>query len=508
FLSRDKADEAEEGEAATKPARKRFSLFSAPMASEDEDDEDDDIAPSGGGIKLFGRSRARDEDEYDDEYDEDDEDDEAAQTGDASVGYGLTQQLAQAIDEGTPSRRARRAAPPEAPVEIPSRKRHATRKPAVVMVDEDEEEEVAPRRSARRDEVPEVDEAPYRRARKDEVPEEDASPYRRARKDEVPEEDASPYRRSARRDEDDDEGDEGDRARHHWLGRDRKPPVRLMDEDDEDEAFRVPARDMTDEPTRAFRPVDRPSAKADEQLTRRFQAVKRTRPVQDDPDDLDDADYADYEEDEDDADIMPVRRYGGRRRGTMRVYGDDESRDDDEDEEDSVYDEDEDEYDYDEEAPGIGKRVLHFLRGLLVVLLLVLLAVIAFRQLEANGNLSLDGLRTSVGRIVNLDGLFPPPQAKSALAPLLTPTQSALPTQTDMPAQTGALSAMGDAAETGLPTSAPAAGIGIALPDPSSNPAPTQIPTEMPAEAPTTQAPTAAPSPEASASAEFVNLGD
>ncbi|MEG2136397.1 MAG: hypothetical protein RR150_09940, partial [Clostridia bacterium] len=109
FLSRDKADEAEEGEAATKPARKRFSLFSAPMASEDEDDEDDDIAPSGGGIKLFGRRRARDEDEYDDEYDEDDEDDEDAQdaqTGDASVGYGLTQQLAQAIDEGTPSRRA------------------------------------------------------------------------------------------------------------------------------------------------------------------------------------------------------------------------------------------------------------------------------------------------------------------------------------------------------------------------------------------------------------------
>ncbi|MEF9896267.1 MAG: hypothetical protein RR843_10885, partial [Clostridia bacterium] len=62
FLSRDKADEAEEGEASTKPARKRFSLFSAPMgASEDEDDEDDDIAPSGGGIKLFGRRRARDE---------------------------------------------------------------------------------------------------------------------------------------------------------------------------------------------------------------------------------------------------------------------------------------------------------------------------------------------------------------------------------------------------------------------------------------------------------------
>ena len=302
--------EADEEEGAKKaPQRRAFFLLGSPSrnsANEIGEDDEEDIAPSGGGIRLFGQRSAkhrrpeREESDEDVQALQDAPEDEAAEEK-----AELTRELARELDaeDEVPSRRARRAAR--------------------------------------------------------------ATPQRN-------EEAIAAQRQTAQPDKD-------------------------QAAEDEDEEF-------VDEPTQAFRPLRR-SRGEDDQRTRRFQPVRLAGRLDEDAED------EDYEDDEDDD--LPVRGYAKRRHGGLRVYRDEELDDEDDDYDDD-YDEspyDDEEYDdaYDEESVSFGKRLLRFFRGLLIVVLVLLIAVLALRQLEANGRISLDVLRNSIGVLVPLDKVFPTP---------------------------------------------------------------------------------------------------
>ncbi len=156
-------------------------------------------------------------------------------------------------------------------------------------------------------------------------------------------------------------------------------------------------RDLVDEPTQQFRPL---------------RARTVSRPVLNAEND--------GEEDEDD-DIEPARkRFARPVPHKKRVYRDEEVEpDDDEDYEDEYdeddYDEDDyDEEDYDEEDEryhvSFGKRLLSFIKGLLILVIVLMLIVVALRQLESSGVISLNIVRSTVGQIVPLDALLPEPQ--------------------------------------------------------------------------------------------------
>lgn len=413
------SQEPQEEEPAEKaPHRHKFlSLLGSPSrtsANQDGDDEDDeDIAPSGGGIRLFSRSsgraksptkavkgRALPPEEPEEEADEDMEPQEltpaaepkkdvfalAAEEEQLALKGTLTQELAQDLDqeEDTLSRRARRAAQ----VSRKERRVKAVHAPVQEPEDEDEDE-------------------------------------------------------------------------------DQEPPV--------------------DEPTQAFRPL-RHAYQEDDQRTRRFQPVRKshgTEPALDE-DDEDYDDYDDYDEDDD----LPVRGYARRRRGGLRVYQDDDLEDEDagyddyDDYEESPYEDDYDDDGYEEDRLSFGKRVLRFLRVVLVLALVLLVAVLALRQLEANGVISLNLLRNSIGVLVPLDKVFPTPlpeaepQVPDALA-TVQPQQSLQPSTIS-----GQVSVS--------PTSSPA-----------DTPQPTQTALEEPA---ATQAPVGVPLEETPrASAQFLD---
>ena len=413
------SQEPQEEEPAEKaPHRHKFlSLLGSPSrtsANQDGDDEDDeDIAPSGGGIRLFSRSsgrakaptkavkgRALPPEEPEEEADENMEPQEltpaaepkkdvfalAAEEEQLALKGTLTQELAQDLDqeEDTLSRRARRAAQ----VSRKERRVKAVHAPVQEPEDEDEDE-------------------------------------------------------------------------------DQEPPV--------------------DEPTQAFRPL-RHAYQEDGQRTRRFQPVRKshgTEPALDE-DDEDYDDYDDYDEDDD----LPVRGYARRRRGGLRVYQDDDLEDEDagyddyDDYEESPYEDDYDDDGYEEDRLSFGKRVLRFLRVVLVLALVLLVAVLALRQLEANGVISLNLLRNSIGVLVPLDKVFPTPlpeaepQVPDALA-TVQPQQSLQPSTIS-----GQVSVS--------PTSSPA-----------DTPQPTQTALEEPA---ATQAPVGVPLEETPrASAQFLD---
>ena len=413
------SQEPQEEEPAEKaPHRHKFlSLLGSPSrtsANQDGDDEDDeDIAPSGGGIRLFSRSggraksptkavkgRALPPEEPEEEADEDMEPQDltpaaepkkdvfalAAEEEQLALKGTLTQELAQDLDqeEDTLSRRARRAA------QVSRKERRVKAVHAPVQEPEDEGED-----------------------------------------------------------------------------EDQEPPV--------------------DEPTQAFRPL-RHAYQEDDQRTRRFQPVRKshgTEPALDE-DDEDYDDYDDYDEDDD----LPVRGYARRRRGGLRVYQDDDLEDEDagyddyDDYEESPYEDDYDDDGYEEDRLSFGKRVLRFLRVVLVLALVLLVAVLALRQLEANGVISLNLLRNSIGVLVPLDKVFPTPlpeaepQVPDALA-TVQPQQSLQPSTIS-----GQVSVS--------PTSSPA-----------DTPQPTQTALEEPA---ATQAPVGVPLEETPrASAQFLD---
>ncbi len=413
------SQEPQEEEPAEKaPHRHKFlSLLGSPSrtsANQDGDDEDDeDIAPSGGGIRLFSRSsgraksptkavkgRALPPEEPEEEADEDMEPQDltpaaepkkdvfalAAEEEQLALKGTLTQELAQDLDqeEDTLSRRARRAA------QVSRKERRVKAVHAPVQEPEDEGED-----------------------------------------------------------------------------EDQEPPV--------------------DEPTQAFRPL-RHAYQEDGQRTRRFQPVRKPHGAEPalDEDDEDYDDYDDYDEDDD----LPVRGYARRRRGGLRVYQDDDLEDEDagyddyDDYEESPYEDDYDDDGYEEDRLSFGKRVLRFLRVVLVLALVLLVAVLALRQLEANGVISLNLLRNSIGVLVPLDKVFPTPlpeaepQVPDALA-TVQPQQSLQPSTIS-----GQVSVS--------PTSSPA-----------DTPQPTQTALEEPA---ATQAPVGVPLEETPrASAQFLD---
>ncbi|MGJ4850059.1 hypothetical protein ACH6CV_07395 [Bacillota bacterium Meth-B3] len=377
-------DESDEDEEA--PQRKRFSLFGSPnrASANQDDDEDEDITPSGGRTPLFGRGAAED-DAAAEEYDEGDAPDEP---------IGLSEQLAEALDDAPRSRRRRRRA-------------------AAVGPEDGDSKEDGPSLS-------EVDEPTmaFKPLRRREEPEDDQRTRRfspvRAQSEPEDDEDEAPAPRSARRrgpfgrgaqpvePEEDDGDDEADDAppprRRGPFGRGAQP-VEPEEDDEGDEADDAP-------PPR-----------------RRGLFGRGAQPIEPEEDDEDDED-------------LPVRRYArGAARGGVRVYQDEDDYDDDYEgdyERDGDYDDEEyDEYDEYDAPMSFGKRVLRFFKGLLIVALLLLVAVIALRQLEANGTLSLNWMRRSVGVLVPLDGVFPAPEptvAPEGLARLESPTVGPLPT--------------------------------------------------------------------------------
>ncbi|MEA5069897.1 MAG: hypothetical protein VB067_12955, partial [Christensenellaceae bacterium] len=347
-------DESDEDEEA--PQRKRFSLFGSPnrASANQDDDEDEDITPSGGRTPLFGRGAAED-DAAAEEYDEGDAPDEP---------IGLSEQLAEALDDAPRSRRRRRRA-------------------AAVGPEDGDSKEDGPSLS-------EVDEPTmaFKPLRRREEPEDDQRTRRfspvRAQSEPEDDEDEAPAPRSARR--------------RGPFGRGAQP-VEPGEDDEGDEADDAP-------PPR-----------------RRGLFGRGAQPIEPEEDDEDDED-------------LPVRRYArGAARGGVRVYQDEDDSDDDSEgdyERDGDYDDEEyDEYDEYDAPMSFGKRVLRFFKGLLIVALLLLVAVIALRQLEANGTLSLNWMRRSVGVLVPLDGVFPAPEptvAPEGLARLESPTVGPLPT--------------------------------------------------------------------------------
>lgn len=349
------ADEDERADDASddrpdKGKRKWFSFLGSPgaaSANEDSDDDDDDIAPSGGRVKLFGRGE---EDE-----DEGIEDDDRAT---------LTRQLAEALDAEAPmSRRERRLAAEGQYAREEDDEQDIEDEPQD-MADEPQDVADEPQddRAIDLDDVDEPTQA-FKPLRREVEGDDDQSTRKfrpvRVRKDEyADEDDLGAYDLDDEAD-DEDEDDEPPRRRRFGLGR-RKRQARDTDDDDS-------ADEDDDQP-----PVKRRSPFA--QLASEV------------PDDEDDDDY---ESDDD----LPVRRYGGKRRGgASRIYEDDDYDDYDDD-----YDDEYDEYDeYDEDEPplGFGKRLLRFIKWVLVIVIILLLAVITMRLLEASHVMSFDSLRS------------------------------------------------------------------------------------------------------------------
>ncbi len=407
----------EDGEA---PQRKRFSLFGSPShaSANQDDDEDEDITPSGGRTPLFGRGPV-DDDVAVDEHDE------------ADAPIGLSEQLAESLDDAPRSRRRRRraAAEPEAGVS----------KEDASPLDEVDEPTMAFTPLRRREE-PEDDQRTRR-----------FSPVRAQSETEDDEGEAeAPAPRSARRrgllgrgaqpvtpEEDEEDEDEAPPPRRRGLlGRGAQPVFLVEDDEDEeedeeeDEAPPPRRKGLFGRGARPIPPADDEDDEEEDEAPppRRkgpFGRGARPAPIEDDEDD----------EDED----LPVRRYArGATRDGVRIYQDEDDYDDDyEGDYERGGDYDDEEYDeYDEyDAPmSFGKRVLRFFKGLLIIALLLLVAVIALRQLEANGKLSLNWMRNSVGVLVPLDGVFPVPEptvAPEGLAEpagLVNPTVDPLPT--------------------------------------------------------------------------------
>lgn len=147
--------------------------------------------------------------------------------------------------------------------------------------------------------------------------------------------------------------------------RNQKPPVKkpivLLDED-EDDLMDAPGEDSF--------------------------IASRVKPVKT-PISLDD-------DDEDDEDEKP------RSSRKPLVYDDEDDDDDDDD-----YDDYEDD---DEEEVSFGQRILGFLKGLLVIALILLLTILALRLAEASGRISLDVLRERAGSSIPfIHTLFPKP---------------------------------------------------------------------------------------------------
>jgi hypothetical protein len=136
------------------------------------------------------------------------------------------------------------------------------------------------------------------------------------------------------------------------------------------------------------------------------------------------------EDDEGEDDVKPVKVRKARK-AKKPAYEEDDGDDEDEDEkparkkERKVYQEDEDdededdlemdEYDDDDESMGFGKRLLAFLKGLIVIALILLLSILALRVAEANHQISLDGVRNTVGGVVPfVNQIFPEPAKEEA----------------------------------------------------------------------------------------------
>lgn len=183
-------------------------------------------------------------------------------------------------------------------------------------------------------------------------------------------------------------------------------PVAKADEEDEEEV---------DLPRRAARSAKKAEKKAKKEARRSKRRVYLDE-------DLDEDDYDEYDDYDDD-------------------YDDDEydDYDDEYDRYDDDYDDDyDDEYAYEEEARydreyhvSIGRRILGFFKTLLVILLLLAVCVLVLRQLESSDKLSLDGLRSTVGQVIPLEGLFPDPEMdplpQESAQPEVTPAGMIVP---------------------------------------------------------------------------------
>ncbi len=428
-------EEAEdEPEEKAAPRRKRFAFLGSPSqtsANQDGDnDDDEDIAPSGGGIHLFGR--------------------------------------------GGRSKASSK----------PSKKKVPALKASDLEADEDSEAiEPTPAQESRKDvfasaaeEDQQALQGALTRELAQDLDQEEETPSRRARR-------AAQTSRKERR------------------NKAAQPPVHEPEEEDEEEQ-----QPPVDEPTQAFRPL-RHSRLEDEQRTRRFQPVRKSsaagRVLEEDEDDYED-DYEDYDEsdayddyeDYDEDDDLPVRGYVRRRRGSLRVYQDDDL--DDEDGEGAGYDDYEDDYDddvYEEDRLSFGKRMLRFLRVVLILALVLLVSILALRQLEANGVISLNLLRNSIGVFVPLDKVFPTPAPEAESQAL-----DALPTAQPLPSlQPSTISGQVSVSPTASPETASPE---TASSSPEAPPQPTQAALE---DLEATQVPVGVPLETPRASAQFLD---
>ena len=392
------ADDIDEESETIKP-RRRFPRFSIPAPldedDDDEDDEDDDITPNGG-FKLFGRRKKEyddevyDEDEYEEEYDEEDYDEGEDDTLYEERAFKSRKQMRS--DDGRD----------EMPDE--SLTTH--------LVDVDEEGSSRRRRKQTRVESMEavdVGEAPgvdlqdqptlsFTPLRHKNVLQDDQSTrrFQPVRIADVSEEEI------ADQIDDDIEHDEPE-EKPRRFGR-KKPKKKTKIEHDE--------ADVSDEAEHE----DEIEAEA----PRRGFRKKLKNPARPMPETT--YDDEDDEEDEDEDDVMPVRRYGRKKaEKRVRVYRDEEYDDYDDDDDyypheyddraEEDYDEEYDE-DFDDAPDGIGRQILRLIKNLLIAALILILITLTLRQLEANGKLSLNVIRSTLGMIIPLDSVFPEPTAQ------------------------------------------------------------------------------------------------
>lgn len=134
------------------------------------------------------------------------------------------------------------------------------------------------------------------------------------------------------------------------------------------------------------------------------------------------------EDDEDDEDVRPVKRPAVKSRNSRYEDEDDDEEDDEEirprgksasrrsdyDDEDDDYDDDDyEDDDYEDERPSVAKRILRFLRGLLILVIIGALLVLGLRELENRDILSLDSLRGLGGIGPVVETVFPDPDASN-----------------------------------------------------------------------------------------------
>lgn len=382
-----------------KKEKKPLKIFGIRLPDVEGDEDDEDIAPSGGGIRPFSRRVVRDEKEIL----EDDED----------LYEALEEPIAEDFAE---------------PIEDPDEEGFGA--PIEEPVDEDEEPVVEPIGEDFGELIAETDEEV------EDVEEEHG--------------DGTLTLELMKELDEAEESDEGRRARRRnkrgeeKSGAPETASLGLIELPEETEQAEEPL--PVDEPTQVFKPLRR-SRKADDQSTRRFKPVRASGLEEDDEEDEDTSvrirgRKAKKGRKEDQGDDAPARTRGKKpmfaqgsdedddddittrvRGKKLRVYRDEDLEDDDYDdyEDGDDYDyvdyeydpydnEDEDEEGYEEERVGFGKRLLRFLRGLLLIALVLLVAILTLRQLEASEKLSLDLLRNSVGTILPLDKVFPKPE--------------------------------------------------------------------------------------------------